>query len=294
MAIDDNIVTNYVKQFKANALMLAQQKDHRLAGTYLTEDLKGEEGYVEQYGTTSFGTKTQRLEVREANAVTSDRRKYTTSGYEWYHVFDKQDEWKSLIDIQGSWMNSAKAAQNRLYDQLCINGMLGTAYTGKDGTTAVALPSTQKLDNPGGTATTGLTYAKLQAAIEIFDKNDVLDEEFYLVLSPTAKKQLMADDKFVNGDYNAAKPIAGYTIPDGYMGISKYIVSNLLPLNSSTRSCVMWTKSALQMAISKNVEADIFPDKRYKFSPMAATIFFDIGVTRLEEKKVVSIGVLES
>lgn len=289
MAIDDTLLKNYVKQYNANARMLVMQMDHRLAGTYMRETLVGEEGFVEQIGATSLKQKTSRFQLKEQSDVVSDRRKYVTDYFYWWKMFDKEDQVKMLMDPTKNWMLSAKASVNQKFDDVLIAAALGNAYTGKDGTTTVALPATQKVAAGG----TGFTLDKLLSALEIFNGNDVdPDVEKYLLVSADAMTKALNLAEIKSSDYNTVKALVNGKI-DTFLGF-KWIMTNRLPLSSSTRSLIAYTKDAVALAVAEDVNTDIYQDRRYVGNPWAADINFQIGAARLEEKKVVQIDIVES
>lgn len=287
--LDESIVVHYSKQFDDNVRLLAQQMDHRLAGTYITGNLVGEEGFTETLGKTEFQKKNQRFQEIDECVMDEGRRKYTTDFFWWARSIDTEDKLKMLVDMQSKYMMAAKAAANRKRDQILLNALIGTAYTGKDGTTAVTLPSTQKIDDAG---TTAMTLDKLASIVKTFKDRDVMDQTIYIAWSPEAESQLMADSKVTSMDYNTQRVLMQGKLEEFYG--CKFILTNLLGKSSTTRTCIAWTADAVELAVSQEVRSDISQRKNIVGLPWRSYMDFSIGATRLEEEKVIQFGVKEA
>ena len=287
--LDESIVVHYSKQFDDNVRLLAQQMDHRLAGTYITGNLVGEEGYTETLGKTEFQKKNQRFQEIDECVMDEGRRKYTTDFFWWARSIDTEDKLKMLVDMQSKYMMAAKAAANRKRDQILLNALIGTAYTGKDGTTAVTLPSTQKIDASG---TTAMTLDKLASIVKTFKDRDVMDQTIYIAWSPEAESQLLADTKVTSMDYNTQRVLMQGKLEEFYG--CKFILTNLLGKSSTTRTCIAWTADAVELAVSQEVRSDISQRKNIVGLPWRSYMDFSIGATRLEEEKVIQFGVKEA
>lgn len=288
MAVGDLITTGFVKQYDANARLIAQQTNHALAGTYLTATLKGEEGYADQFGKASLVAKTERYQKKEIQDIAQYRRKYTTDPYWGYWVLDSRDKAEMLVDPTSLWMKSVEAAVARKKDSMIISALGGTAYTGKTGTTSVALPETQKIAH----SEAGVTYAKIRKILQMFKDNDVMDEQIYIVWSPEAEQQALDLAEIKSSDYTKISAIDNGGIKR-YMGMN-FITSNLLPKSTYYRSCYAWVPSGVQLATSDDVRTKIYEDTTLVGNPWAADLYMDLGATRMEEVKVIEFQIKES
>ena len=280
------ITTAFVKQFGSNVEQLVQQKGSRLRGACRIESgITGEEAYFDQLGATAAVQKTTRN--ADTPLVKSDhqRRRVTMYDYEWADLIDKEDRLKMLIDPESSYATSAAWAMGRAMDDSLIASLNGTAYTGKAGGTAVALPAGQKIVHGGA----GLTIAKLIEAKEILDLADCdPDEERYIAVSPKQISDLLATAEVTSTDYNQVKALVMGQV-DTYMGF-KFILSNRLATDATpSRLVPVWVKSGLLLGIAQDIKSEI--DRRSdKSYATQVYLCMGIGSTRMEEEKVVQIA----
>jgi hypothetical protein len=186
-------------------------------------------------------------------------------------------------------MDMLMYAAKRKKDEIIIGALGGTAYEGKDGTTAVTLPSAQKITS--GSA--ALTLTKLLSAKEIMDGADV-DEEIarYFVLSSKQVTNLLNTTEIKNADYNTVKALAEGKI-DTFLGFKFIRTEKLLTNASSERLCYAYTQTAMGLAINKDMKSEVGknPDKSFA---TVGYIELDMGATRIEDKEVVQIACTES
>ena len=172
----------------------------------------------------------------------------------------------------------------RAMDDVIITAALGTALTGKDGTTSTPFDSNNTLAVGGA----GLTLSKLIEAKEILDSNDV-DPSIprYMAVSPKQIANLLDDNEITSADYNTVRALVKGEL-DTFVGF-KFIMTNRLPLDGSNdRRCIAWAMDGLKLAVGKEPTAriDERADKSY-----ATQVYYcmSIGATRMEEAKVVEV-----
>ena len=177
----------------------------------------------------------------------------------------------------------------RAMDDEIIAAALGTAQTGKDGSTSTALPSGQKIAH--GSA--GLTVAKLLSAKETLDAASV-DPSIprTIVVSPKQVSDLLNTTEVKSSDFNTVKALAQGEI-NSFMGFN-FITSNRLTQDSdSNRQVICFAQDGVKMAVGKEPMAKIDEraDKSY-----ATQVYYcqTLGATRMEEVKVVEIACTES
>ncbi len=134
----------------------------------------------------------------------------------------------------------------------------------------------------------GLTLAKLIAAKEILDSNDV-DPSIprYIAVSPKQITNLLDDPEVTSADYNTVRALVKGEL-DTYVGF-KFITTNRLGLDGSgDRRCFAWAMDGIKLAVGKEPTAriDERADKSY-----ATQVYYcmSVGATRMEEAKVVEI-----
>jgi hypothetical protein len=185
-------------------------------------------------------------------------------------------------------------AYMRTCDQVIIDALGGTAFTGPTGVVPTSFAASQVIPvnfvAAGTPANSGLTLAKVIEAKSKFGKNDVdEDEELIFVYS-----QAQLDDLLLNvaevksSDFNNVKALIDGTI-DRWMGF-RWRRSQRLPVNTTTdvRTCYAYAKSGIVLTdAGRQVYTDILPTRNHALQIRSVA---RLGATRLEETKVVSIA----
>jgi hypothetical protein len=193
-----------------------------------------------------------------------------------------------LVDPTSTYSRAAAAAMGRAMDDVIIAAALGTAYTGKDGSTSTTLPSGQKIAAASG----GLTLAKLISAKEILDSGNVDPSiQRHIVVSPKQISDLLNNTTVTSSDYNTVKALAMGEI-NTFVGFN-FIVSNRLGTDGSgDRQVIAFASDGIKLAVGKEPSAriDERADKSY-----ATQVYYcqSVGATRMEEAKVVEIACVE-
>jgi len=295
------IDTAFVKIFHDNIIMALQQKGSRLRQYVLNDTLKGEQMFYDVLDkdddiTTLVDDNTS-VNTRHPDTVITDptwnRRMVSGEFLTKAYLIEQKDRVRMLADPTDRYVQNIAYAMGRKIDKLILNAATGTAYTGKDGTVAVDLPSTQVIAHNSE----GLTFEKLMQAKEILDSADVdPDEPRYIVLPARQVFKLLDDLANTNltRDAETVRAIAQGGI-DTYMGF-KFIMTNLTNTEDDNGTTVddviCFTKEGILLAINKETQARITerPDKNY-----ATQIFFGmyVGSTRLDEQRVVKIQAVQ-
>jgi len=278
-----------VKQFGANVEFLVQQKGSRLRQAVRVETgIVGEDAYYEQLAETSAVKKTTRN--ADTPLVKSDhrRRRVSLFDYEWADLVDKQDKLKMIVDPENNYVLNAGWALGRATDDELIAAFNGTAYTGKTGSTPVALPASQQIV----ASATGLTIDKLREAKEILDSADVdPEEERYIVCSPKQITDLLETTDVTSADYNTVRALVQGQI-DTFLGF-KFIVSNRLPVDASgDRLVFAWARTGILLAVAQEMQTRI-DERKDKSYATQVYLSLGIGATRMQEEKIVEIACVE-
>jgi len=279
------ITTAFVQQFSANIQMLSQQMGSLLRTAVDVESVNGEKAFFDQVGAASAVLRTSRHADTPLVDTPHSRRMVTMSDYEYADLIDDQDKVRLLVDPTSTYSRAAAAAMGRAMDDVVIAAALGTAQTGKDGSTSTALPSGQKVAH--GSA--GLTIAKLLSAKEILDANSV-DPSItrHIVVSPKQISDLLNNTTVTSSDFNTVKALAQGEL-NTFVGFN-FIVSNRLTTDSnSDRQVIAFASDGIKLAVGKEPSAriDERADKSY-----ATQVYYcqSVGATRMEEEKVVEIA----
>tara|TARA_R100001082_G_scaffold13116_1_gene6791 strand:- start:3480 stop:4346 length:867 start_codon:yes stop_codon:yes gene_type:complete len=285
--MSSQVTTAFVEQYKSNVMDIVQQKGSRLRSAVMTDTVQGKKKFVEQVGTTNAQLRTSRHADSPLVNTPHLRRSLTLDDYEWGDLIDNADRVRLLIDPTDAYARNAAWAMGRAMDDVIITAMLGSAYTGVSGGTETVLPSGQKI----AAGTTGFTLDKLIEAREILMTNEVSpDEELYVALNANHMSDLLANTSVTSSDFASVKALVRGEI-NSYMGFN-FIHSERLTGAAADRKAIAWAKSGVQLGIGADIRASIAPRADKSFSTYVY-YSMSLGATRLEEEKVVEIGVKE-
>ena len=286
--MSSQITTAFVNQYSSNIQMLSQQMGSLLRGAVDVESVNGEKAFFDQVGSAAAVLRTTRHADTPLIDTPHSRRMVTMSDYEYADLIDDQDKVRLLVDPTSTYARAAAAAMGRAMDDVIIAAAIGTAKTGKDGSTSTALPSGQKVVH--GSAS--LTIAKLLSAKEILDEGSV-DPSIprFIICAPKQITSLLGTTQVTSSDFNTVKALAQGQM-DTFSGF-KFIVSNRLTTDSDgNRAVIAFAGDGLKLAMGKEPTAriDERSDKSY-----ATQVYYcqTIGATRMEEAKVVEIACTE-
>ena len=264
--------------------MLSQQMGSLLRDTVDSETVNGDKAFFEQVGQAAAQARTTRHGDTPLMETPHSRRMVTLTDYEYADLIDDQDKLRLLIDPTSTYARAAAAAIGRAMDDTIISAMGGTAKTGTTGSTSTALPSAQKIAH----GSTGLTIAKLVTAKKKLDAKSV-DPSIprYIVVSPEQIEDLLNSTTVTSADFNTVKALVQGDI-DTFVGF-KFITSNRLTDDGTSRLCYAWAQDGMKLAIGKEPTAKIDErsDKSYATQVYYCSSF---GSTRMEEEKVVEIA----
>lgn len=282
------ITTAFVNQFSSNITMLSQQMGSLLREAVDVETVTGEKAFFDQVGSAVAQVRTSRHGDTPLMETPHARRMVTMSTYEYADLIDDPDKVRLLVDPTSTYARAAAMAMGRSIDDVVISAALGSASTGKTGSTSTALPSGQKIAHASG----GLTQAKLVSAKKILDQNSVDPSiQRYIIVSPEQIEDLLNITSVTSADFNTVRALVQGEV-DTFVGF-KFIVSNRLNTDSDgNRQVIAFAGDGIKLAIGKDVTGriDERADKSY-----STQIYYcmDIGATRMEEEKVVEIACTE-
>jgi hypothetical protein len=287
--MSNQITTAFVQQYSNNVQMLSQQKGSLLRSAVDVETVVGKNAFFDQVGSALAVKRTTRHADTPQMDTPHARRRVSLVDYEYADLIDNQDKIRTLIDPTSAYASAAAYALGRAQDDEIIAALSGTAYTGETGSTATALPVSQKITEAG---TNGLTIAKLRSAKEILDAASV-DPSIarYIAVSPKQITDLLGTTEVTSSDFNTVKALANGEV-NSFLGFN-FIVSNRLTSAASKRLCLVWAMDGCKMAIGQDLmtRIDERADKGYAHQVYVCQ---SIGATRMEEDKVVTIEAHEA
>ncbi len=298
------ITTAFVDQFKANILLLSQQKESVLRQCCRMEDVTGDTMYVERIG----ATEAQLIGARHGDtpliSTPHSRRKLTMADYNWADLIDNVDRLKMLIDPESTYAQNAVMAFNRSIDDVIITALGGAAYGGHAGGTTINnydAGECRLIDADGTIEAAGsdtdavtetpLTIAKLLSTKQLLDDAEIDPaRQRYFVANPYNINMLLNTTEVKSSDYNTVKALAQGHI-DTFMGF-KFLTSTRLPVDANdtgATNCFGFAQDAIVLAISEEPTTRITErdDKNYSTQ---VYVEMSIGATRVEGPAVVEIN----
>lgn len=285
----ESISTAFVQQYQNTMRMLLQQKDSRLEATTIPPiKMEGEYLYWERMGAT------EAIELPGRHSDTPNieqdhtRRRSSAQPYVWATLLDRADAQRMLVDPKGPYQEAARAAMNRRKDRVILAALGGNAYSGKSGTTAVALPAGQKIAH--GSA--GMSVSKLLTAKQLLDEAEAPDDGRYVVCTSEDIIDLLGTTEVSSYDFNTVRALVAGQV-NTFLGFT-FIRTELIYLENSSDSASTWYSYAFcKGAIGYGSIEDITvrlterADKNYSWQPYVS---MDLGATRIEDEMVIQIA----
>ena len=225
---------------------------------------------------------------------------------------DWMAQMNTSLDLASPFMQSQRAAIERVYDDVCISAFGSTAYQTDDTETDIATtltsfqgtwdtatgteiiaynrPTIGGQDNPN----TGMGKAKLLRARTILNKNQVPAADRYVVWTSTQEEDLLSTTEPTSRDFNVVQ-----TLVEGTLGKTtwigfKYLLSERLLVEASTsyRLCYAFHKEAILFAAQKELMASVdrLPTRQNVWQHYVACSF---GSARMQEAGVVQLKCAE-
>lgn len=299
----DTLFQNYSTEFETNWREKAQQKKHRLEGTYMADTFTGERKMYNRIMDQEAQDQTTRKGDTPIANPDTDQRWIYHGAKELGNDLDQFDEalLGTVVLPTSTLVKSHAMAFNRAKDRTLLTAAVGNAFSGKLGTTTNALPAGQTIaanyDNSG--TDIGLTFSKLLRIREIFadagvDIDGADGEEEGIVLTVTEKQitDLLKDVKLTSRDYVGEVMSLKTGKINHFLGIefkrlNSTAVNPLLPVTATIRDCVAYAKSALAFATGETkTSIDRIPTKQNKIQIYSVQ---KMGAVRLWDDRVIKV-----
>jgi hypothetical protein len=292
-----------VEQFKANLLILSQQKPAKLRGVCRMESVTGEAMYVERLGPKDAVPHGARHGATPISDADHSRRKLTMADYDVpADLIDKPDRLKLLLELEGPYSQNQHFSLNRAIDDVVITALGGPAYGGHTGATTINnydVAECRVINSDGtivaagtnnsGATETPLTIAKLLTCKEILDNAEIEEErQRYFLTNPHNINQLLNTTEVKSADYNTVRALAQGHI-DTFMGF-KFIKSTRLATGQDADAIrsYAFAQDAIVLAVAEEPNVDIsIRNDLCNATQVYSTL--SIGATRVEGPAVVCI-----
>jgi hypothetical protein len=290
----DTITTAFVQQYKANTELLLQQQDSRLRNTVTVGSYVGKAAsVVEQFGEATAIERTSRHADTPLLDLSQDKRWVHPRDYEWATLIDNQDRLRAIIELTSPIAMAGAAAMNRKMDDIILEAIFGTNYTGENGTTSESFGTVGSgaYDvgvNVGGTASS-LNVAKLQSAIRLLmtaNKGELM-EPVYGAISSFEHDALLKEVQIHNTDYGGSAVLVDGKVSK-FMGVT-FIVTERLTITSGNRLVPVWLKSGMHLGMWDGLTAKI-TERNDKGHATQVYLAMTLGATRTQLGKQVRVS----
>lgn len=271
--------------YKSGVEVLVQQKGSRLRnGVRVETGVVGKNAYFDQISATAAVERTSRHADTPQIDTPHARRRVSMRDFEWADLIDDQDKIRTIQDFGSPYQMNAANALGRSMDDVLIEAATATAYTGETGSTSESFDTTNFQIASGST---GLTVAKLITAKKMLDEAENEEgEPRMLVLSAEQVEDLLNTTEVKSADYNTVKALVQGQI-DTFLGF-KFVRSERLGTVSSERGVLAIAKSALLLAVGKDITARISERADKSYATQVYTCM-TIGATRMRSNGIVRI-----
>ena len=245
-----SITNAFITQFEAEVHMAYQRMGSKLKNLVRTVNgVNGNTVKFQKVAKGSANTKARHAEVVAMDLSHSNVSATLTDYYAADYV-DKLDELKVNIDERQVVAQSAAYALGRKTDSVITEIM--------ENATALA-------NNSSGTGT-GMNLGKAQAMMELFNTNDVPDDQQrYWVVGPKQWSDLINLDQFSRVEYvgEGELPYAGGMTAKRWLGFLWFVHSGLETSGSTDRHTVAFHKSSLGLGVGTDVKTEVnyIPEK---------------------------------
>lgn len=306
--MSDQLSTAFIRQYHGNIELKLQQKGGQLASYVRAESQDSEKQFYEQMDAVTAQQVTTRFAESPQVNTPFDRRMVTIAPYAVGDFIDEFEKVQALIDPSSAIVENFVRALGREKDRIIFQAMFGTAYSGKEGTTAVTWPTTAstsaggvRVDESFGSANTGLTIAKLIEAKRAWlaNHNDPGDEQAHCIINAAGLADLLNTTQVQSADYNTVKALVQGQVDtfifkfvqwEGYVLNGTNVMRGTSPGagGETIDRYPVFVKSAIVSATGKDITSEITrrADRSFHWYAYARAMF---GAVRMQELKMVEI-----
>jgi hypothetical protein len=295
LSIAHSIPEEFRREFTNNLEHEIQQVHSKFSSRIKVEGFDGKECVYNSMEPREFKTRSGRLQQSAPTEAELHARKLTKVPFYDQAIFDKWDkEFLGKLALPDSeTIQAMKAAYARLIDtQVCIAAD-ATVYGGEEPyVTAIDLPDEQKVGVAVGAADSHLNTAKLRAAMQIFEENDIYpeEEEIILAMNPKAKDSLIAE--LEGGTNDVWSNMIGRWLEgkdSKLFGFTTIMTNRLQNVTGNIDTLFAYSaKRGIYMAPEKlEVHMDVLPTQQHA---LQISSYATLGFMRRFEKGVVAIA----
>jgi len=125
-------------------------------------------------------------------------------------------------------------------------------------------------------------------AIKVMDDNNVPMDNRYLVIPPSARRDIMGIDRYVSSDFVGGKAVESGLIGNLY-GVDVYVSSNAPTLDTDVRGCLFFHKDAIVLAEQMAVRSQTQYKQEYLSTLYTADTLYGVQTYRPEAGLVLAV-----
>ncbi len=299
--MSDEISTAMIDAYNTGIEMLVQQLQSKLADRVRREADAGERVSFDQIGPVAVNKLVG--QHQDTSYINTPHLRRWVDPFDWTvaDLLDTTALLRVLNDPGGTYAENMVAAFLRQQDADIIENALGTAFTGKKGTTQVPFLAANQIAHGG----TGFTLAKVRSAMKLLKASNGVEGNPDLTIAWTSfqEDEFMDTTEVKSIDFNNQKVLVSGGMDGVFYGFN-YVrledwtdqlgtVHEILPKVSTTRTCLAWVKKGLLHNVPKSpsTRADQLPTKNFSWQFFGSATF---GSTRMQEELLVQIDVVEA
>ena len=284
LAVDEHVV----RAFDENVRLLFEQNTSRLRPT--VDVRTGVVGKAKSFNVIQGGDPRQKT---GSGSRHSDHTQDDLDGIVswavlqyWYKALplDLDDEDKLLANPMNRYVQAIAGAMGRKADELLIAAAVGSSTRGEDMGSSTALPSAQKV----AAASSGMTIAKLRAAVKILNQNEVPDMDRYLALNADMLDDLLGTTEVTSADFNTVKALVQGQL-DTFMGLKFIRTEKVVSTGSFATGAIAYHRGSLGLAIAREYNRIAIRHDKHDLREAYGSVH--LGATRTDDKGVVQINV---
>jgi hypothetical protein len=292
---DYSIPTSFIKTYESNIQLLVQQLETQFRDKVFVKPLSGQKHYVDFIGTATPAKRLASAAPTVHTNLAHSRSRIMPETYDLSTLVDRNDILRMGTDPSNDYLKAFRAGYNRLIDQLILSQAIGSRYavtTDDETETVTALGAGQTVAEAG---TAIMSLAKLRAALQIFNENDVPpEEEKMLGMTPQAITDLLNEPEVIDSQANV---VALNAIQEGKImklfGFNIFMTNRLPAATANIQDHVAWVRNGVCLGIMKDIESRMSEESQYNYA-IQLWMSMDFGVTRMQEKQVVKIQTYEA
>ena len=295
--VDNGLYPFYTVQYATVLEALLQQMGSMLRGRVREGFHTGKMASpVNQIGAISLRAPAGRFAPKQRTDAQLVRRWVFPQEGEIDQLIDSFDELQTIVDPKSMYVENAKNAVGRAWDDVIIAAATGTAQTGQDASALTGETfSTANFQigvSFGASAANGLTPAKLIEAKRIFRHyhNDLDADALTLVMGSQQESDLLNQVQVTSTEFNERPVLVDGKIKR-FLGFD-FVMSERLPFSvgaSNQRGVLAFVKSGVYLGMWKETTNRISIRNDLSSEPWDLYTSVMYGATRLQEGKVIQV-----